>query len=114
MTVAVSTTLYDTSRAFEIVSDFIPAGDQPEAIDRLADGIGSGVREQVLLGVTGSGKTFSMANVIQQLQRPTRSCCRTTKRWPHCRQRCCPDRYSGRKPGTPNRNSCCAGGNVSA
>ncbi|MCL1980113.1 MAG: excinuclease ABC subunit UvrB [Proteobacteria bacterium] len=66
-----STTLYDTSRAFEIVSDFIPAGDQPAAIDRLAASIEAGVREQILLGVTGSGKTFTMAQVVARVQRPT-------------------------------------------
>ena len=56
---------------FKIVSEFEPAGDQPEAIRSLIDGIKSGKREQVLMGVTGSGKTFTMANVIEQLQRPT-------------------------------------------
>ena len=55
---------------FRIVSEFIPAGDQPEAIDKLAEGLGRGLREQTLLGVTGSGKTFTMANVIARLGRP--------------------------------------------
>jgi excinuclease ABC subunit B len=55
---------------FQLVSDFQPAGDQPQAIDALVRGIRAGKRDQVLLGVTGSGKTFTMANVIQQLQRP--------------------------------------------
>lgn len=55
---------------FQIVSEFQPAGDQPKAIAALARGIREGVRDQVLLGVTGSGKTFTMANVIAELQRP--------------------------------------------
>ena len=56
---------------FEVVSEYEPAGDQPEAIDALARGIESGIKEQVLLGVTGSGKTFTMAKVIERIQRPT-------------------------------------------
>jgi excinuclease ABC subunit B len=56
---------------FQLKSGFSPAGDQPNAIDRLVAGVESGLRGQVLLGVTGSGKTFTMANVIQQLGRPT-------------------------------------------
>ena len=56
---------------FELVSDFQPAGDQPRAIAALVRGIEEGKRNQVLLGVTGSGKTFTMANVIAQVQRPT-------------------------------------------
>ena len=59
------------AKSFELVADFEPAGDQPEAIASLADGIGSGLLRQTLLGVTGSGKTFTMANVIAALQRPT-------------------------------------------
>ncbi len=55
---------------FQLVSDFKPAGDQPTAIKSLVDGIRNGNDEQVLMGVTGSGKTFTMANVIQELQRP--------------------------------------------
>ena len=55
---------------FELKSDFRPRGDQPEAIDALVKGFESGMKHQVLLGVTGSGKTFTMANVIQRLQRP--------------------------------------------
>ena len=51
-------------RRFELVSDYQPSGDQPEAIEALAEGIENGLRSQVLLGVTGSGKTFTMANVI--------------------------------------------------
>ena len=57
--------------AFKLVSDFKPTGDQPEAIDDLVAGIENGLDEQVLLGVTGSGKTFTMANVIARLNRPT-------------------------------------------
>ena len=56
---------------FELVSDFKPTGDQPEAIKKLVDGIRSGAHEQTLLGVTGSGKTFTMANIIEQVNRPT-------------------------------------------
>ncbi len=56
---------------FEIVSDYTPAGDQPEAIDELTDGLQRGEEAQVLLGVTGSGKTFTIAHVIQRVQRPT-------------------------------------------
>jgi excinuclease ABC, B subunit len=67
----VSSAFYDSSRLFEIVSDFTPSGDQPAAIDRLTVGIETGVREQILLGVTGSGKTFTMAQVVAQVQRPT-------------------------------------------
>ena len=56
---------------FEVVSEYQPSGDQPEAIAALAEGIENGLKEQVLLGVTGSGKTFTMAKVIEQMQRPT-------------------------------------------
>lgn len=56
---------------FQISSEFSPSGDQPEAIRKLTESIKSGNQHQVLLGVTGSGKTFTMANVIQNLQRPT-------------------------------------------
>ncbi|MBM3945695.1 MAG: excinuclease ABC subunit B, partial [SAR202 cluster bacterium] len=56
---------------FQIVSEFKPTGDQPQAIDKLADGITRGLKHQTLLGVTGSGKTFTMANVIERVQRPT-------------------------------------------
>ena len=56
---------------FEIVSEYKPAGDQPEAIEKLAQGIQLGFTEQTLLGVTGSGKTFTMANIIQKVQKPT-------------------------------------------
>ena len=60
----------DKGQAFQVVSDFAPAGDQPEAIEDLCQGLERGERDQVLLGVTGSGKTFTMAHVIQRLQRP--------------------------------------------
>lgn len=56
---------------FQLVSEFQPAGDQPRAIESLIKGVEAGKRDQVLLGVTGSGKTFTMANVIQAMQRPT-------------------------------------------
>jgi excinuclease ABC subunit B len=57
--------------AFELVSDYKPTGDQPEAIRQLVEGIEEGVRHQTLMGVTGSGKTFTMANVIKEIDRPT-------------------------------------------
>ena len=56
---------------FRLNSEFKPAGDQPEAIEQLVEGLESGERHQTLLGVTGSGKTFTIANVIEQVQRPT-------------------------------------------
>ena len=56
---------------FQLVADYQPTGDQPQAIEQLLDGIQAGNRAQTLLGVTGSGKTFTMANVIAQLHRPT-------------------------------------------
>ncbi|MBU2887014.1 excinuclease ABC subunit UvrB [Gilvimarinus agarilyticus] len=59
------------TKEFEVVSDYAPAGDQPTAIAGLVDGIDSGLAHQTLLGVTGSGKTFSIAHVIAQAQRPT-------------------------------------------
>ncbi|EKO3539014.1 excinuclease ABC subunit UvrB [Vibrio fluvialis] len=59
------------SKAFELVSDYQPSGDQPEAIRQLLEGIDAGLAHQTLLGVTGSGKTFTLANVIAQAQRPT-------------------------------------------
>ena len=62
--------LADIGRPFQIHSEFQPAGDQPQAIAELVEGIKRGERDQVLLGVTGSGKTFTMAHVIQQTQRP--------------------------------------------
>src|SRR5271167_118589 len=57
--------------SFELFSDYLPAGDQPQAIEKLVDGLGSGLAHQTLLGVTGSGKTFTIANLIDQVQRPT-------------------------------------------
>ncbi len=60
----------DGGRRFELVSNFKPAGDQPTAIDELVAGINDGESDQVLLGVTGSGKTFTVANVIEKTQRP--------------------------------------------
>ena len=56
---------------FHVVSSYVPSGDQPEAIDALADGLERGIPEQTLLGVTGSGKTYTMAKVIERVQRPT-------------------------------------------
>lgn len=56
---------------FELVSPYEPSGDQPQAIDKLVEGIKKGYRDQTLLGVTGSGKTFTMANVIARMNRPT-------------------------------------------
>jgi excinuclease ABC subunit B len=58
-------------RPFDLRADYAPAGDQPEAIERLVEGLRTGLSHQTLLGVTGSGKTSSIANVIQQVQRPT-------------------------------------------
>jgi excinuclease ABC subunit B len=58
-------------KKFKLVSKYRPAGDQPKAIDKLADGLESGLSSQVLLGVTGSGKTFTIANIVERLQRPT-------------------------------------------
>src|SRR5699024_9212742 len=56
---------------FDLVAPYSPAGDQPKAIRALVEGINDGLAHQTLLGVTGSGKTFTIANVIQQIQRPT-------------------------------------------
>ena len=56
---------------FELISDYVPTGDQPEAIQQLTEGIRQGVKAQTLLGVTGSGKTFTIANVIKNINRPT-------------------------------------------
>ena len=61
----------ETKNQFKLISQYKPTGDQPEAIDRLAEGILRGDREQVLLGVTGSGKTFTVANLIQKVNKPT-------------------------------------------
>jgi excinuclease ABC subunit B len=59
------------SKSFQVVSEFEPAGDQPNAIAKLTEGIENGLAHQTLLGVTGSGKTFTIANVIQNINRPT-------------------------------------------
>src|SRR6478672_12382051 len=59
------------TRPFELVASYQPAGDQPQAITRLTEGLESGLAHQTLLGVTGSGKTFTIANVIARVQRPT-------------------------------------------
>ena len=56
---------------FKLVSKYEPNGDQPEAIKELVDGVNAGVRDQVLLGATGTGKTFTIANVIAKTNRPT-------------------------------------------
>ena len=56
---------------FKLVSKYEPNGDQPEAIKKLVDGVNAGVRDQVLLGATGTGKTFTIANVIAKTNRPT-------------------------------------------
>ncbi len=56
---------------FELVSKYKPAGDQPQAIEKLVEGFQEGLKEQVLLGVTGSGKTFTMANLIEKMKKPT-------------------------------------------
>ncbi len=61
---------YNTDTPFQLVTDFTPSGDQPAAIEKLVAGINDGVRDQVLLGVTGSGKTFTMAQVVNAIQRP--------------------------------------------
>jgi len=63
--------VHDTATAFRLVTDFVPSGDQPEAIRKLTDGLRKDRKHQVLLGVTGSGKTFTIANVIAKVQRPT-------------------------------------------
>src|SRR4030043_2358899 len=55
---------------FKLVSDFVPTGDQPEAVRQLTEGLEKGIPYQTLLGVTGSGKTFTIANVIERIQRP--------------------------------------------
>ena len=56
---------------FELKSKFKPTGDQPQAIKQLSQNLKSGIKDQVLLGVTGSGKTFTLANVIEKIQKPT-------------------------------------------
>ncbi|MFA5764303.1 MAG: excinuclease ABC subunit UvrB [archaeon] len=62
---------FEQREQFKLKADFVPAGDQPKAISELVDGIKRGVNPQTLLGVTGSGKTFTIANVIQDIQKPT-------------------------------------------
>ena len=61
----------DSMERFVLHSDYAPAGDQPQAIDKLVQGLEEGKKEQILLGVTGSGKTFTMANVIARVNKPT-------------------------------------------
>lgn len=56
---------------FELISNYKPSGDQPTAIKELVDGINNGKKEQVLLGATGTGKTFTIANVIKEVNKPT-------------------------------------------
>src|SRR3569623_581422 len=63
-------TVSPMSKSFEIAAQFAPAGDQPDAIRTLVEGLQNGLAGQTLLGVTGSGKTYTIANVIQQVQRP--------------------------------------------
>lgn len=59
------------SDSFQLVSPYSPAGDQPAAIEKLVANFEAGIAKQTLLGVTGSGKTYTIANVVQQVQRPT-------------------------------------------
>ena len=56
---------------FDLRAPYMPAGDQPQAIDKLVEGLQDGLKDQVLLGVTGSGKTFTMANIIAKINKPT-------------------------------------------
>ena len=63
--------MQDAQKCFELHSEYKPTGDQPQAIEQLVKGFKEGNQCQTLLGVTGSGKTFTMANVIQQLNKPT-------------------------------------------
>ncbi|MEZ5334818.1 MAG: DEAD/DEAH box helicase family protein [Methanolobus sp.] len=58
-------------RPFKLVSEYSPRGDQPKAISQLTEGMQSGRKHQTLLGVTGSGKTFTIANVVQNVQKPS-------------------------------------------
>ena len=58
------------SQTFQVVSDYQPAGDQPQAIQKLYDGVEAGLASQILLGVTGSGKTFTIANLVAKLTAP--------------------------------------------
>ena len=68
---------------FELVSEYKPTGDQPEAIRKLVEGFREGNQCETLLGVTGSGKTFTMANVIAQLNKPTLIIADNIKHWRH-------------------------------
>ena len=63
--------IHPEDRKFELVADFEMTGDQPAAVDRLVEGLENGATRQTMLGVTGSGKTFTMANIVQRVQRPT-------------------------------------------
>ena len=60
-----------SDKMFKIVSNFKPSGDQPKAIDELVEGVKEGKKHQVLLGATGTGKTFTVANVIKEINKPT-------------------------------------------
>jgi excinuclease ABC subunit B len=60
----------ETEQHFELTTEYVPSGDQPAAIDALVEGLNDGLQNQVLLGVTGSGKTFTIANVIARTNRP--------------------------------------------
>lgn len=77
----------ENKKLFKLVSDYVPTGDQPQAIECLSKGINDGKKFQTLLGVTGSGKTFTMANIIQKVQKPTlvlahnKTLARTTLFW---------------------------------
>ena len=66
---------------FELISEFQPTGDQPEAIAQLTEGVLQGMPAQTLLGVTGSGKTFTIANVIKNINKPTLIRQRTKDQW---------------------------------
>jgi len=66
-----TTGLKRSDTQFKLISTFKPTGDQPQAIEKLVEGLSAGERYQTLLGVTGSGKTFTVANVIERVQRPT-------------------------------------------
>ena len=69
-------------KEFKIISPFEPSGDQPQAIKELCEGLKNGLKNQVLLGVTGSGKTFTMAKIIEQAKRPALIMA-PNKFWPH-------------------------------
>ena len=56
---------------FKVISEYVPSGDQPEAIESLAQGVELGLEEQTMLGVTGSGKTYTMAKIIEKVKKPT-------------------------------------------